>query len=165
LSQENNYPDSEENSRFAALCHKVEENALRLIARAEQNSLGLTAKLERKGYDSAAVKAVISGLIEQDLLNDERYAELWLCSHLKKCAKSPKWLQVSLQKRGICHNFAIKAIKKVLDPDTEYSLLFKYIEGLQNSENSEDRNTVSLRSHLKYEGFSSETLGRYFNDF
>ena len=68
--------------RFAAACYKAEKAAARLIARAEQNSFGLAAKLERRGHDTRAVKAVISVLSDRNLLDDARYAERWILSRL-----------------------------------------------------------------------------------
>ena len=135
---------------------------MRLIARAEQNNLGLMVKLEKKGFDSAVVKAVVSTLTDRNLLNDERYAELWLRARLKKKPQSPKTLFFSLLKRGIDKCTSKKALEKVIDPDTEYTLLLKYTETLKNDMISEKRN-FSLRAHLKHESFSPETLERYFD--
>ena len=146
----------------AAIRYQAEKVALRLIARAEQNSLGLIAKLERRGYDAAAVKAVVSHLLDRNLVNDGRYAELWIRSRLASGkAVSPRWLLVSLGKRGIDKSSSHRALARVLDDETEYVLLLKYVE---QSGVSENKKTRSLRADLKYEGFSFETLNRFFND-
>jgi len=144
--------------------HRAEDVALKLIARAEQNSTGLSAKLERKGFDTAAISEVISDLLDRGLLNDERYAVLWLRSRLAKQIQSPKWLLFSLRKRGIDRNSAQKALDKVLDPETEYALLLKYIEKQKNSQLFEKIGILPLRTTLKYEGFSVLSLDRYFDD-
>ena len=151
----------EEALRFASFCYLAEKNALRLIARAEQSSLGLTAKLERRGYDAPVVKAVISHLLDRDFLNDERFAKLWVHSRLSYGkAVSPLWLRVSLGKKGIDRNLSLKAVADLLDPETEYTLLMKYLEkaGL-----SDGKNKNFLRARLKNEGFSYEVLDRYFD--
>jgi regulatory protein len=123
--------------------------------------LGLTAKLERRGYDAAVAKAVVFRLLDRDLLDDERYAEFWIRSRLAlRKAPSPQWLLVALGKRGIDRYSSGKALKRVLDPETEYALLLKYLEkaGLPERERA-----FSLRTYLKYEGFSSAILDRYFD--
>ena len=151
----------EEALRFAASCFQAEKNALRLIARAEQSVLGLTAKLERRGYDHPVVKMVISHLLDRDLLNDERFARLWVHSRLSYGkVQSPLWLRVSLGKKGIDRNLSGKAVESLLDSETEYALLLKYIEktGLLD-----DKNESFLKTRLKSEGFSYEVLDRYFN--
>ena len=141
---------------------RAEKVALRLIARAEQNSFGLAAKLERRGFDADVAKAVIARLLDQDLLNDDRYAELWIRSRLgRKKAHSPRWLQISLKKRGIDRNSCLKALEKLLDSETEHGLLLRYLE---KADLRGRKNAVYLRRHLKYEGFSPAALDRYFDN-
>ena len=156
-------PVEEEAFKFAAECYKAEKAALRLIARAEQNSLALTAKLERRGFAAAVVKAVISRLLDRNLLDDARYAELWLRSRLsRKKARSPRWLRISLGKRGIDRNSASIALENTLDPETEYALLSRFVEqtGFPGKKSYSYRKT-----QLKYEGFSPEALDKYFDIF
>ena len=157
--------ENDENSQFTACCNKAEAIALRLIARAEQNSLGLTTKLEKKGFDPQVAKTVISGLLDRGLLNDERYAELWLRSRLLKKTESPKNLFFSLMKRGIDRNSAKKALEKVLEPDTEYALILKFAENPGKSKNLKYGKKLPLKALLKYEGFSAECINRYFDLF
>jgi regulatory protein len=156
-------PSEEEILRFAARCYRAERTALRLIARAEQNSLALSAKLGRRGYEPAIVRAVISRFMDQDLLNDERYAELWLRSRLARSGKapSPRHLAVSLGNRGINWESSGKALRKVLDTETEYALLLRY---LKKNKFSGLPQGFSLRTRLKYEGFSSAILNQYFDN-
>ena len=140
----------------------AEKAALRLIAKAEQNSQGLAVKLERRGYDSGTVKAVISDLLAKGLLDDGRYAELWIRSRLSlRKAVSPQWLLIALGKRGINRIFSFRALQKVLDPETEYSLLLRYLD---KTRISESKGTLSSRAQLKNEGFSSATLDRYYDE-
>ena len=148
----------EETTLYTSLCYKAEEISLKLIARAEQNSVGLMTKLEKKGFKTDVIRAVVSGLLERGLLNDERYAELWLRSRLKKKAQSPAWLLASLRKKGIDRYSSSKALEKTLDPDTEYAFLLKYIE-------RRGMPAIGDKAKLKYEGFSKEVLDRYFDNF
>ena len=150
----------EEALQFSASYYLAEKIALRLIARAEQNSLGLTAKLERRGVDSSVVKAVVSRLLDRDLLNDERFAKLWVHSRLSYGnARSPLWLRVSLGKKGIGMDLALRTVRNLLDPETEYALLLEYLE---KTGIPDDETESILKSHLKSEGFSYEVLDRYF---
>ena len=152
-------PGEEEACRFAAACYRAEKIALRLIARAEQNSLALSAKLERRKIDAAVVKAVISRLLDQNLLDNERYAERWIRSHLAlRKAPSPQWLLAALGKRGIDRKSSLRALDKVIDPQTEYELLEKYLE---KTRISQDSGAFSIRAQLKYEGFSSTVIDLY----
>jgi regulatory protein len=147
---------------FAAACYTAERIALRLIARAEQNSAGLSCKLKRRRIDAAVIQAVVSRLLEQNLLDDGRYAELWIRSRLAiKKTPTPQWLLAALAKRGIDKKASLKALNKMLDEETEYTLLLKYLErGRFPGEKKE----FFLRGHLKYEGFSPAILDRYFEE-
>jgi regulatory protein len=150
----------EEALLFASSCYRAEKAALKLIARAEQSCLGLTTKLERRNHDYRVVKTVVSSLLERNLLNDERFAKLWVHSRLSYGkAQSPLWLRASLGKRGIDRNLSLKAVENLLDPETEYALLLKYLE---KAGISDGRNENFLKTRLKNEGFSYEVLDRYF---
>ena len=159
MEESRDLSSEEEDLRFAAECNKAEKIALNLIARAEQNSLGLTFKLEKRGIEAAVAKSVVSGFLEKNLVNDERYAGLWIRSCLARKTPSPLWLLAALQKRGIDRETSQKTIKKALDEETEYSLLLKYIKKMDILDNN---NKGWLKTRLKFEGFSPEILDRYF---
>ena len=151
----------EKDTPFDAECLKAEKIALRLIARAEQNSSGLAFKLEKRGIDPSIARKVISGLLEKKLLDDERFAERWIRAHLgAKKALSPLWFLVSLEKRGIKREISLNAVDKILDEEAEFSLLLEYVEkiDLHFKENS-----GFLRKKLKYERFSSGAIDRFFD--
>jgi len=149
----------EEAFRNAALCYKAEKTALKLIARAEQYSLGLTSKLEQRGFDASTAMTVVNNLSDKNLLNDLRYAELWINAHSRgRKPLSPWRLTVSLRRKGIDADTAGRAIKNSIDPETEYKMLLGFIEEEQESKKE------YLRSYLKKEGFSISTINRYFDE-
>lgn len=142
----------EEIFRHAAACYRAEKTALRLIARAEQNSFGLRAKLERRGCKTKVAKAVVSRLLERNLLDDQRYAELWIRSRLSTRKKiSPRRLEISLRRKGIDRDSLRKALENSLGPEIEYNLLVNYM-----------KNASFPRSYLKHEGFSGDLIEKYF---
>jgi len=150
---------------------KAEKTALRLIARAEQCSAGLARKLEKRKHDPAVIREVISKLIELKLLDDNRFARLWLQSRLR-FARSPRRLLVSLCARGIDRDEAQSALKETLDADNEKALLARFVKKSVrklrsmrrkpggSEENGEDV-TRSLKFLLKGEGFSSAAIEEY----
>jgi regulatory protein len=154
----------EEALRFAASCYRAERAGMRLIARAEQTMAGLTLKLERRGYDSACVSAVVARFSGLDLVDDGRYAECWLRSRLARRGgkvPSPRRLSAALAKRGIDRDALAEALKKALDPETEWTLLQLYIgKNFPAGASGE----YSIRNRLKFEGFSSSVLRRWFEE-
>ena len=152
----------EESFRFAAACYEAEKSALRLIARAEQNSPVLKAKLQRRGHNPAVVHAVISSLLDRNLLDDRRYAEQWIRSRLSSGKiTSPFLLNASLGKKGISRISSREAMDTVLDKETEYALLLRYLR----ARGRDIKNAISQKIQLKKEGFSADVINRYYEDF
>ena len=134
----------------------AEKTALRLIARAEQCTAGLSRKLEKRGFDTASISAVISKLTETNLLNDSRFARMWLHSRLH-FTRSPRRLFSSLRARGIGHDDAEAAIKEVLDNETEFNLLVRFVK--KNKKKAADK--ISMKYLLKSEGFSIQVIQKF----
>jgi regulatory protein len=148
--------------RFASACLRAEKAALRLIARAEQCRFGLVRKLERRGHEPACVNAALSRLVELELVDDRRFARLWLQSHLRP-ARSPRRLLSSLCGRGIAQGDARAALKTVLDAETEWALLRRFAEKhAYLPKSGEEANSQTLKHVLKSEGFSTQTIQRFF---
>jgi regulatory protein len=153
----------EEALRFAADCCRTERIGMRLIARAEQTEARLSFKLQGRGCSGASVEAVMSRFIELDLVNDERYAERWLRSHLARIGgkvSGPRKLSSALRNRGIDRSIIKEAFDKTLDEEAEYALLQRFL----TKNRKPSMNKSYLRGYLRYEGFSSVAISRYFDE-
>ena len=137
-----------------------EKIALRLIARAEQYSRGLLNKLLVRGVEISIARDIINSLLERNLLNDQRYAELWIKSRLAG-RRSPRQLINKLRNKGLDKSTSESAMVLCLDADSEYTLLCDFIE--KNPE-SRDLEENYLKPRLKYEGFSLDSIDRYFTE-
>jgi regulatory protein len=153
-----------EDIRFASACLRAETAALRLIARAEQNTFGLTRKLEKRGHDLVNIRAAISRLCDLNLLDDRRYARLWLESRLNCRATSPRRLLVSLCARGVDRDDAEFALAKVLDDEGELTLLGRFAQKIKRKQKNAGDGRRPLSYLLKSEGFSSRAVQRFFED-
>jgi regulatory protein len=149
--------------RSASACLRAEKAALRLIARAEQCTSGLSRKLEKRGHERTCVNAVISRLSALRLLNDSRYAGLWIESRLR-LARSPRRLLISLCARGIDRDDAQAALKKVLDEETELSMIARFAKKHAKKAGGRGEDIArSLKHVLKSEGFSHAAILRFFD--
>jgi len=147
--------------RFASECQRAEKAALRLIARAEQCSLGLARKLEKRNFSTDCVNAVISRLLELKLVDDSRFSRLWLESRIR-FARSPRRLLISLCGRGIDRDAADAAIKTVLDEETEFTVLMRFVKRyFKKSVRKNEKNSVSIKHLLRNEGFSQQAIMRF----
>jgi len=143
----------------------AEKAALRLIARAEQHSHGLALKLEKRGHEAAHINTVISRLSELNLINDRRYAQLWLESRLR-LARSPRRLHSSLNRKGIDRDDAEAALNAALDEETEWAMLNRFVKkasrnASQNASRTKSKNKYSIKFLLKSEGFSQGIIERF----
>jgi regulatory protein len=158
--------ESAEASRdIAAEYLKAEKSALNLIARAEQCSWGLKCKLEKKKYHNDVIQTVLDHLIKLNLVNDLRYAGLWLKSRIAKGTKGPRILSELLRVKGIDRETAEAALAASLPLETEAALLHRCLDKFRkkNPENlAENKSTTRL--FLKSEGFSTTAIDEYFEE-
>jgi regulatory protein len=150
--------------RFAAACLRAERAALRLVARAEQTVFGLSRKLERRGFKSACVSAVLRRLEDLDIVNDRRFAGLWIQARLTRRGESPRRLLAGLRSRGIGRDDAEAALTSVLNFRNEPALLRRYIEKYHPAPDSETAGDPSLKYRLKSEGFSPAVIQNYWEE-
>jgi regulatory protein len=154
----------EEGFRFASACLRAEKAALRLIARAEQSSFGLTRKLKRRNHETACVRAVVERLCALNLINDRRFAQLWTESRLK-FSRSPRRLLSSLCARGIDRENAQAVLKIVLNEETEFEMLTRYAKRHPfKAGKKDDESESSFKNKLKNEGFSKQVINRFLDD-
>jgi regulatory protein len=149
----------EENTTALLLAEKA---ALRLIARAEQCSHGLALKLEKRGHEADCINAVISRLLELKLIDDKRYARLWLESRLR-FARSPRRLAASLRGKGIEREDADNALKTALSEEDEYAMISRYVKKHSRKKSGKE-DSHSLKHLLKMEGFSPQVIARFLNE-
>ena len=142
----------------AVVCSRTEKAALRLIARAEQNSNGLRLKLESRGYKKECINTVIEKLTGLNLINDSRYANLWLQSRLH-LTRSPRRLLAGLCGRGISRREAETALKNVLNDETEFSLLVRFADKYKRK----IKDKKELKYFLKSESFSAQAIEEFLN--
>jgi regulatory protein len=153
--------------RFAAACLRAEKAALGLVARAEQCVFGLSRKLERKGHAAACVRAVLARLAELEIVDDRRFARLWVQSRLAQRTDTPRKLLIGLRGRGIARDDAAQALKQALHFEAETALLGRYVEKnrLIPAPDARASVAVSLKYQLKYEGFSPPVIQHFWEDY
>jgi regulatory protein len=149
-------PDAEAAFRHAADCLSAEKAALRLIARAEQYGAGLIRKLEQRKHSPAAVRAVLARLLELGLVNDRRYAELWLKHRIRRGKKGPRTLETALRARGIDRETAAAALMAALAGGAEAGLLERCVNAERKIPGDSE-----IRFFLKNEGFSPAAIEAY----
>jgi SOS response regulatory protein OraA/RecX len=103
--------------------------------------------------------------LELRLINDERFARLWISSRLK-FARSPRRLLAALCAKGIEREDAQAALKNALsDEETEFALLSRYAGRLaRRAKRKGEEDAASLKYMLKSEGFSPQAIARFLEE-
>jgi len=146
----------------AAACLAAEQAALRLIARAEQCTVGLSRKLEQRRHSAEIVRIALARLTEMDLVNDARFAELWLKPKISRGSKGPRTILAALQSRGIDAKTARAALDALLTEDAEAALLRRCLEKAHIKQWETEGEKRQIRFFLKAEGFSATAIESYF---
>lgn len=76
------------------------QSALAALARREHSAHELRRKLLDQGHDSVEVDRVLTGLIRDNLLSDERYTEAYISSRVLK-GYGPRYIAAALRERGV----------------------------------------------------------------
>ncbi|MHB9295187.1 putative regulatory protein [Pillotina sp. SPG140] len=134
--------------QFAEQCSKADNVARRLIARSEQCSVRLAHKLKARGFPPLCIQNVIEQLENHRLIDDNRYALLWLGARMRHKSDSPRQLYSTLCNRGIAPELASKVLKECLNRECEYTLLKAFLK----------KHPMCRR--LRHEGFSSTAINR-----
>jgi len=91
--------------------------ALNLLAARPYASRTLHRKLIQKKYSAADADDVIRRLLDNGLLNDERFAEQYARSKILSTGASKRRLTQDLYRKGIKGDVATNAIANVIDQD------------------------------------------------
>ena len=91
--------------------------ALNLLAARPYASSALHRKLIQKKYSAADADDVIRRLVDNGLLNDERFAEQYARSKMLSTGASKRRLTQDLYRKGIKGDVATNAIANVIDQD------------------------------------------------
>lgn len=103
-----------EKIKFESDCVKALHKAGDLICRAEQSSGGLYVKLKKKGFSDQACKNAVERVCQLNLLDDNRFAELWISSRLRSHPEGKSALFKGLLSRGVKSKNAKYALDQYL---------------------------------------------------
>ena len=158
-------PEEQQALLGAAQSYRAEQAALRLAARAEQATRVLIRKLRLKGFPPASAEAAVSYLAAQGIVNDARYARLYLEYQVAHGSHSPRSLRQTLYQRGIPRDSVAEALDSALRTEegttAELALLEKFLKkyGMKGAKSQSD-----VVRRLRAEGFSREAIDEYFQE-
>ena len=78
----------------------LKQHAIELLARREHSRLELKRKLLQRAYPADEIEHVLASLIEQNLLSDERFTEMYIRSRANR-GYGPARIILELNERGV----------------------------------------------------------------
>lgn len=79
---------------------QVRQAALNLLARREHSRLELLRKLRSKGFSESIIDGILDGLIQQRLLSDDRFTEIYIRTRTER-GWGALCIQAELLERGV----------------------------------------------------------------
>lgn len=139
--------------------------ALQYLTSKDRTVSEMQAYLDEKEFGEADVDATIERLIESGLLNDRRYAKMFVESRLRTKPLSRSHLYQQLRQHGIAQELIEEALSGAAsDSDEENARLLaeKYVRQYASIDSEQRRQRVQRR--LVSRGFSYETVRRAYED-
>ena len=130
--------------------------ALRLLARREHSAQEMRQKLRSKGVESGLIEPLLERLIEEDWLNERRFAESFTRSRVAR-GLGPYRIRRELQDRGVGE----VEIEGAMVPfeDGWFDLALEVKERKFGTERAEDfRERAKQQRFLQYRGFTHEQI-------
>jgi regulatory protein len=93
--------------------HKALMEALRYVGRRPRSSKEIEIKLQEKGYSEEAITITIQKLVEQKIIDDEQFANLWTEHRIFSQKKGRRWVQQELKQKGLSKELINEAMANV----------------------------------------------------
>jgi regulatory protein len=135
---------------------RAKERALRLLRYRERSVAELARKLEGSGYDVALATAIVAHCQELGLVDDERFAEMWVHSR-NATGHGARRIRQELAQKGVAPTVISAALERECPADQEFDRAQACLRG-QRAQNPKDRERLARR--LVSRGFDLATALR-----
>lgn len=133
------------------------QQAMRLLERHERSEAEIRRHLEKKQFSEAVIQDVLTRLKQTDLVNDARFASLWIENRRQYRPRSRKALAYEMRRQGLSQHTIDQALKQISAADEQemaYQAASKYARRLRNLDWNAFRG--KLGGFLARRGFSYE---------
>ena len=101
------------------------EKAVKLLSQREHTAKEIERKLSDKGYFKEEIEEAISKLLSIGYISEERFAEGYIRSRLRKCAEGRSLLRLRLKEKGTPSNIADECLSKAWEDRLYFDVLKK----------------------------------------
>lgn len=120
-------------------------------------------KLKKRGLNKETIEDIIKELKEQNLLNDKKFADLWIKEKIQRHPSGRLLIFKQLTERGVRREIIEETLEKLLPLSKEIKLakevLMKKKKTLKRENLSPNKLYQKLAIFLKGKGFTGEAVG------
>ncbi len=145
---------------------KAWESALRLLNYRERSIKELEGRLREKHYSPSSIDAVIKRLLELDLLDDRKFARLWVRSRIQFKPRSAWLISRELREKGIEEEVIQEVIEEEFTPEQEQAAVMGLAEKQARRYRGEDPGKAreKLFAYLARRGFSPDMIWKCLDE-
>ncbi|MDC7125003.1 MAG: regulatory protein RecX [Spirochaetales bacterium] len=136
------------------------DKAVEYLAAREYSSSEIVTKLMKKGYDKECSLEAVSLLEQRGYIDDERFAEMWVLSRLRKHPEGRSALAAGLYKKGISRSIIENTLDDCFTDDIKEEALSRCLEKYLRTRSREPKKVLN---HLIRRGFRYADIKRHIN--
>lgn len=135
---------------------KIRRVALNLLTRRDYSEHTISKKLQQKGYAAIEIQTVVAELVENNFLNDKRFAENYIHSRCNK-GYGPNRILLELKSLGIADDIIAEQLNIADNTWLDHAIRVwqKKFKGRKASDLKEQ---FKQKQYLQYRGFSAEII-------
>ena len=130
-----------ENESQRQLCR---QKAFDFLSLREHSVFELSQKLKHKRFSTEIVRSVLSELTEKRVVDDERFAQLYIESHVRRGKESRTEMAAKLAGKGVASETVRSLINRFYDVETEEKIAAALVQKAAASGKPADRVKESL---------------------
>jgi regulatory protein len=138
------------------LYHRCFDAAVHLLAYRPRSELEMKQRLYKRGFRDDIASKTLLRLREQNLINDEAFAQYWKDTRLSFNPRSRRLIKYELMRKGIPSETADEATSDLDDTAAAYKAGLKKARLISSMDYGEFRRRLS--NYLKWRGFSYEII-------
>jgi len=138
----------------------VRRKALDLLSRREHSSQELMQKLCQRGFGRDLAERVCANLADQGLLDDERFARVYVSSRLRRKPEGPRLMERRLWQKGVPPEVSAAVLEETYTPEVLDEALTGCLEKIQRKK--ADLSREEYMRKLEKMGFHYRDIAFFF---
>ena len=133
---------------------KARNKAFKLLSYRERTIKEIEDRLRKKDFSEEVIKAVVDFLLENDYLNEERFAEMWIRSRKNHHPRGRKLIYKELKNKGVNQRIINNALNQHLSNQEELEMAQYLMDKWLRRRTEEDSSSYKLKNYLANKGFN-----------